>query len=102
MDNGVMGHYPPTSPLTTIHTEAIGYDEAKPGQAFLKPGIGLLRRVDERPYNSGGLYPIVDGGTWTTRIKKDSIVFQQVLKGFLKVMPMCIPKHSPSTRMARE
>lgn len=80
-DNGVMGHYPPTSPLTTIHTEAIGYDEAKSGEAFLKPGIGMLRRVDDRPYNSGGLYPIVDGGTRTTKIKKDSIVFQQVLKG---------------------
>ena len=31
-DNGVMGHYPPSSPLTTIHTEAIGYDEAKAGR----------------------------------------------------------------------
>jgi hypothetical protein len=78
-DNGVMGHYPPSSPLTTINTRAIGYDEAKPGEAFLKPGIGMLRRISDRPYNSGGLYPIVDGGTWTTKAKKDSIVFQQVL-----------------------
>jgi hypothetical protein len=80
-DNGVMGHYPPTSPLTTIHTEAIGYNEAKPGETFLKPGVGMLRKVDDRPYASGSLYPIVDGGTWTTKKTRSSISFQQVLNG---------------------
>ena len=78
-DDGKMGHYPPTSLLTTIHTEAIGYDEAKPGEAFLKPGVGMLRKMNGRPYNSGTHYPIVDGGIWTTKVKKDSILFQQVL-----------------------
>ncbi len=78
-DNGVMGHYPPSSPLTTIRTQAIGYDEAKPGEAFLKPGVGMLRKVDDRPYSSGALYPIVNVGTWTTKVKKDSILFRQVL-----------------------
>lgn len=79
-DNGVMGHYPPTSQLTTIRTQAIGYDEAKPGEAFLKPGVGMLRKINDRPYSSGALYPIVNGGTWTTKVKKDSIIFQQVLE----------------------
>ena len=80
-DNGVMGHYPASSPLTTIHTEAIGYDEAKPGETFLKPGVGMLRKVNDRPYGSGTLYPIVDGGIWTTKTTKNSITFQQVLNG---------------------
>jgi hypothetical protein len=78
-DDGVMGHYPPTSPLTTIRTQAIGYDEAKPGEAFLKPGVGMLRKINDRPYSSGALYPIADGGAWTTKVKKDSIMFRQVL-----------------------
>jgi hypothetical protein len=80
-DNGVMGHYPSKSPLTTIHTEAIGYDEAKPGDTFLKPGVGMLRKVDDRPYGSGTLYPIADAGIWTTHTTRNSIIFQQVLKG---------------------
>jgi hypothetical protein len=81
MDSGVMGHYPPTSPLTTIRTQAIGYDEAKPGEAFLKPGVGMLRKINDRPYSSGALYPVVDGGTWTTKVTKGSIAFRQVLNG---------------------
>jgi hypothetical protein len=80
-DNGVMGHYPPSSKLTTMHTEAIGYDDAKPGEPFLKPGVGLLQKVDERPYSSGTLYPIADTGEWTVRTSQRTIRFRQSLKG---------------------
>jgi hypothetical protein len=80
-DNGVLGHYPPNSALTTIHTEAIGYDDARPGETFLKPGVGFLKRTDERPYSSGALYPIVDGGKWTVKVLQRTIRFQQVLNG---------------------
>lgn len=78
-DNGVMGHYAPNPALTTMRTQAIGYDEAKPGQAFLKPGVGMLRKIDDRPYSPGALYPIVNGGIWTTQVKDHSIIFRQVL-----------------------
>jgi hypothetical protein len=80
-DNGIMGHYPANSSLTTIHTEALGYEEAKPGEAFLKPGVGMLRKMNDRPYSSGTLYPIADPGTWTINATKSSIAFHQVLKG---------------------
>jgi hypothetical protein len=80
-DNGVMGHYPPSSKLTTIHTEALGYDDAKPGETFLKPGVGLLQRTDERPYSSGALYPLVDGGTWAVKVSQRAIRFRQVVNG---------------------
>ena len=44
-------------------TSELGYDDAAPGGLFLKIGVGLLRRTDEKPYRFGGAYPIVDGGT---------------------------------------
>src|SRR5260370_481712 len=37
---------------------AIGYNEAKPGDLFLKPGVGVLRRLDDSPYKFGVPYPI--------------------------------------------
>ena len=81
-DNGVMGHYPPSSPLTTIHTEAIGYDDAKVGEDFLKPGIGMLRKTSDKPYGSGSLSPIDEGAdTWTWKVTKDSVAFTQTIKG---------------------
>ena len=80
-DNGTMGHYPATSPLLTMRTEAIGYNQAKPGEPFLKPGVGVLRKIDDKPYAFGTLYPIIDMGTWTTKVTKTSVTFQQVLDG---------------------
>ena len=37
----------------------LGYEEARPGESFSKPGIGLLRRPDEAPYSVFRPYEIV-------------------------------------------
>ena len=42
----------------------VGYNEAKPGGLFVKPGIGVLRRADETPYNHSKPYEIANGGKW--------------------------------------
>lgn len=60
-------------------TSELGYDDAVPGGSFLKIGVGVLRRVDEKPYRFGGDYPIIDHGTWTVKAKERSITFRQVL-----------------------
>jgi hypothetical protein len=58
----------------------IGYDEAKPGDPFLKVGVGLLKRVDDQPYKFGTVYPIVDHGKWTVRVSRRSVTFTQLLR----------------------
>ena len=65
----------------SVRPGAIGYQEAKPGETFLKPGVGVLRKVDDSPYQFGGAYPIVDTGTWTVKVGKRSVRFRQVLRG---------------------
>ena len=80
-DDGVMGHYGNNPKLLTIRAEAIGYNQAKPGETFLKPGVGVLRKVDDKPYAFGKAYPIVDGGKWTWKVTRTSIMFRQVLSG---------------------
>ena len=60
-------------------TSELGYDDAAPGDSFVKIGVGLLRRVDGKPYRFGGDYPIVDHGTWTVKSSSRSITFRQVL-----------------------
>jgi hypothetical protein len=59
--------------------KALGYDEAKPGGTFIKIGVGVLRRPDDRAYDPYRLYPIVDGGSWTVEPAADTVVFRQVL-----------------------
>lgn len=58
-----------------------GYDETLPGGVFLKPGIGLLRREDDSPYDWFHRYEIVDEGERTLETDGVSAVFGQKLSG---------------------
>ena len=51
----------------------LGYDAAKPGGAFVKIGVGMLKRTDEKAYDAFRLYPIADHGKWSVKHKGDSI-----------------------------
>jgi hypothetical protein len=59
--------------------KALGFDEAKAGETFIKIGVGVLRRPDDSRYDPYRLYEIVDGGKWTVRCNPDSVEFSQAL-----------------------
>jgi hypothetical protein len=59
---------------------AIGYTDAKPGGLFVKPGIGVLRRADETPYNHSKPYEIANGGRWDVKRSADAIEFVHTLR----------------------
>jgi hypothetical protein len=59
----------------------LNYDQAKPGDLFVKPGVGVLRRIDDGPYKFSAPYPIVDGGKWTVGTGGAGVSFRQDLKG---------------------
>ena len=79
---------------------SINYNEAKPGELFIKPGVGVLRKVDDTPYKFGGAYPIVDGGKWSVRVKKTEVIFTHRLQsplGYAYVYEkiLKLDKHQP-------
>jgi hypothetical protein len=57
----------------------LGYDTAKPGETFVKVGVGVLRKADDTPYNSYKTYEVVDTGSWSVKKTGDSIRFTQTL-----------------------
>lgn len=59
---------------------SLGYDQAKPGEPFVKLGVGVLRRVDDKPFTFSTIYPIVDGGKWTVHASRSAVSFTQELK----------------------
>ena len=59
----------------------LGYDEAKPGETFLKIGVGTLRKPDEPRYDHSNHYELVDSGEWNIRTAPDYIQFTQELTG---------------------
>lgn len=51
-----------------------GFDDAKPGDTFVKIGVGVLRKPAQQARGFQTL-EIVDPGTWTTRVSADAVEF---------------------------
>jgi len=57
------------------HDAGLGYDEAKPGDTFIRIGVGVVRKPEEKQYRTFNTYDIVDPGKWTVKPKKDHVEF---------------------------
>jgi len=67
-----------TGPVEEFSTDGqgLGYAAAAPGGTFVKIGVGVLRKpADGAAYSMFRSYEVVDGGTWTVRPARDSVVF---------------------------
>ena len=58
----------------------LGYAEAKPGENFVKIGVGAIRKPDEPRFRQFSTYEIADGGKWTVRRGADWVEFSQELR----------------------
>jgi len=58
----------------------LGYEEASPGGAFIKIGVGLLEKTAEPGYDYGQNYRIVKPGEWEIDSGKTWVEFHQELK----------------------
>ena len=54
----------------------LNYAEAKPGETFVKIGIGVLKRLDEQPYRFSAPYEVLDNGKWSVRTGPDFVEYQ--------------------------
>jgi hypothetical protein len=78
----------------------LNYDQAKPGELFVKPGVGVLRRIDDGPFKFSAPYPIADGGKWSVSARGDGISFRQDLSGpsgisYIYKKVLKLDKHRP-------
>ncbi len=58
----------------------MGYDQCKPGDTFVKIGVGKLKRTSADPYHFFAPYPIVEPDTWTTKQLDQAISFTQSME----------------------
>jgi hypothetical protein len=57
----------------------LGYAEAKPGGTFLKIGVGVIKKPEEKSFQQFQTYQIADPGKWTVKKKADSVAFTQIV-----------------------
>jgi hypothetical protein len=72
-----------TGPVEEFRSEdgALGYAEGKPKDMFIKIGVGVLQKPDDRPYQFTRDYRVVSTGTWIVRPGPDRVEFIQELPG---------------------
>ena len=68
-----------TGPAESYWAPGLGYDEADPGEGFIRIGIGVLEKPEEEAYRPFATYPILDHGKWGVQKKKDRIRFTHTL-----------------------
>lgn len=70
-----------TGPVEEFRTNdaGLGYDEAKAGGTFVRIGVGVVRKPDEKAYRPFFTYDIVDPGKRSVRHGKNWIEFEQKL-----------------------
>lgn len=66
--------------LSEEFTVPQGYDEAKPGDSFVKIGVGVLLKDDDSKYSFAKPYKILDNGDWKVDKKKNRIVLRHRLQ----------------------
>lgn len=66
-----------TGPVEEFLTgeSGLGYAEAKPGESFVRIGVGAVRKPVEPAYRRFETYEIVDSGKWTVSKAADRIEF---------------------------
>lgn len=57
----------------------LDYDSVKPGAAFVKIGVGVLKKHDESPYSFNGKYEILHHGEWKVEETASQIEFIHTL-----------------------
>ena len=64
-----------TGPVEGYLAPGPGYEEAAPGEHFIRIGVGVLEKEEEEEYNWMGTYKIADHGTWKVDQGEDWIKF---------------------------
>jgi hypothetical protein len=59
----------------------LGYMDAKPGGTFIKIGVGVLHKPEEKRYDKFSMYKVVDPGKWSVKKAADQITFTQEIRG---------------------
>ena len=67
-------------PVEGFIEPGLGYTEAKPGEGFIRIGVGVLEKPEEAEYQWTDTYKILDHGTWKTERGDDWISFRHQLQ----------------------
>jgi hypothetical protein len=89
-----------SGPVEGAITAGLGYDEAEAGGKFIRIGVGILEKPDEKEYQWNHTYKILNHGKWTIDKGKDWIEFKHELNsdigwGYIYTKRVELKKNEP-------
>jgi len=89
-----------TGPVESYNSPGLGYENAEPGEEFIRIGVGRIEKIQEQEYEWSKTYKIIDHGTWTVNQGKDWIEFRHELKnkdgwGYIYTKRIDLMKETP-------
>ena len=69
-----------SGPVESYIAPGLGFDEAKAGGKFIRIGVGIIERPDDKPYETYKTYKILDHGKWDIYEGDDWIEFKHIIK----------------------
>jgi len=83
---------------------SIDFETAAVGEPFLKVGVGVLTRIDDRNYSIGKYYTPVDLGKWDVKTGANFVKFTQVLESqigysYVYTKTVTLTKGKPELKM---
>jgi len=84
--------------------ESIDFNSTAVGNPFLKVGVGILTRIDERNYSISKYYTPVDLGKWDVKTGKNFVEFTQILESqigysYVYTKTVTLTKGKPELKM---
>jgi hypothetical protein len=70
-----MFHEDLTGPVEGFIKPGLGYEDAEPGEGFIRIGVGIIGKEKEPEYDWKKTYKILDHGKWNVNQGKDWITF---------------------------
>jgi len=68
-----------TGPVEGYIKPGLGYKEAEPGDKYVRIGVGIIEKPDEKAYSFRNSYKLLDHGKWTVDHGTDWISFRHEL-----------------------
>lgn len=96
-----------SGPVESYNDPGLGFDEAAPGGKFIRIGVGVLERPDDKPYETFKTYNILDHGKWTIRKGKDWISFTHEISsdigyGYAYTKKIALKKQEPGFTISHQ
>jgi hypothetical protein len=93
-----------SGPVESSNEPGMGFEEAEAGGRFIRLGVGVIEKPDNKPFEIFKTYKIVDNGNWEVKKGDDWIEFKHIINsdigyGYIYTKRIALKSDEPGFRI---